>query len=851
MAEGRDRKPRRAWTVLARLALGLLLLCQIGVLWVLSHASPTRLPASFIGALAEAFAGRLDFECREATVDRRGRIRLAGARLSDSLHPGDALTGDVELVPDWRGIALGQPRILSLLVRGRGNLGSGTDGAALDEFVIRTDGARRVRVAARTGAMTLLVTAEDAVGMPAAQGPDDGVVGWDRDAAIAILRTLRAMDGAVALHAGRGAARLVGGFRENPTVAGPLALRAASGRFSGEWGTEPRLELELREVRGQGFAIEHAWLGAGRDLRLRGILAGIRHDGLSGVSARVDGRLRTDGESSLQVRADTGASRLEGVLELAPGVIRLREVAARVDAADLTRLAPLAQAARSAGLDLSGPVELLGGEATWSGGELLSMRTDFSIAQVGWHDIRPSIVRPEGTRPHFSGDLALDLRANRIELTQLDLAGLAGEITGGLHAGDPFVVRLASTQGNPVNPGCLNSLLGAWWVDLWSRFDLSTRATRPRADVRVTGRWGDAGSIRTAVRAQLDNFGFMGARFLRTDVRVDTHGEETLVRIDELRGELDGADAGSARGTARWDWSRKEWQGMPQIEAEGDLLPACALRLYDPAVAARLQGWAFGEPRLRVSLGPDHPLRVSLEAPKTSTLGGVRVEGLKLTVTRPRTNEGDLRIEGSGLLSGGRASLAITGDLAARNQLDLKVSDWNRSGAEALIEQLGGPAASKTKTDPSSLSLTYAGTCDFGAPQNSQGQGTLRLVDPRLKTVHLLGILSSTLDALGIGFSSYPLTQADLTFSCAEGQMHISPLRISGEDAMLNLFGKMDLSTGKLGLSGRFTLKDSPWGPLKYINPNRLISNIINVDIRGTVNKPEVRANIGDSKINK
>ena len=75
-----SQKLARGWTILARTLLATLLLAQLTALWVVAHTSPTRLPVGVIDAFAELTSDRIDFECREVTVDSRGRIRLAGVR---------------------------------------------------------------------------------------------------------------------------------------------------------------------------------------------------------------------------------------------------------------------------------------------------------------------------------------------------------------------------------------------------------------------------------------------------------------------------------------------------------------------------------------------------------------------------------------------------------------------------------------------------------------------------------------------------------------------------------------------------------------------------------------------------
>ena len=782
----------KALTVLVRTLLIALLLVQFTALWVVTHTSPTRLPVSVVDVFAELTSGQIDFECREVTVDNRGRIRLAGVRLSASEHPEDALMGDVDVLPDWRSLLIGQPNLLGLQVRASATLG-GTTGSNIDDLVVRVtqeNGALRMQAAARAGSMVLRA---DALKGSASETPPDAAeasgLPWNRDLILHCLRGLRSVEGAIGFTAAPDRVTCSGAFIENPAAPNPLPIRMARGKLRGHWGNQAHLELCLDDVRVGRASVERSWLRLGNSLRLEAVAEGICFDGLVNASASGEGRWKNDGRAVLSLVADTAESHLSTELELSETSLRVYETAARLNARDLTRLSVIAQSARGAGVDLGGHIEILGGEAVWINGELTTAGANFTADQTGWRDLRPVLVRPERPFPRFSGELALDMRANRLALTRLNLAGIAGEIIGGLRAGDTFAIHLHSTPENPVNPSCLNGLLGGWWIDLWSRFDLSTRRTRPHADVRVTGKWGVVESIHTTVRAQLGTFGFMGARFISTDLWVFAHPNESFVRIDSLCGELDGQAAGSARGTVRWDWRRPEWQGLPQIDAEGDLFPACALRLYNAETAARIRGWSFEQPQLRVAFGPGRPLRVDLKSTGTSIIEGVRVDDLQLTVTEALSTKGDLVIEATGNLSGGKASLALSGNLNTRNHLQVSMREWSRTGAANLIEQLGGPKATQVAGDRSVLTLIYEGDWDFTQPRNPTGRGQMSLTDPNLKTIHLFGLLSSGLDSLGIGISSYPLDRAEITFVCADGRAELDPLRFIGDDASLNLKG--------------------------------------------------------------
>ena len=143
------------------------------------------------------------------------------------------------------------------------------------------------------------------------------------------------------------------------------------------------------------------------------------------------------------------------------------------------------------------------------------------------------------------------------------------------------------------------------------------------------------------------------------------------------------------------------------------------------------------------------------------------------------------------------------------------------------------------------LSGSFAGALDLGANPAVEGQGDFVLRDPQLRRVQLFGVLTQGLDTLGLGFSGYDLTEARGQFRIKDRVATLPNLVIGGEDAELCLAGTVDLNSGGLKLAGDFQLKDSPWGPLGFLNPNRLITKVIKIKVGGTLAKPDTKVGAG------
>ena len=860
---------RRLRTVVVRTLLILTLLPQMGILWVLHRPSPTAIPSGLVELALEGALDLTTASVERATIDRRGVVRLSGLRLRHPEErrwdgaavsgPGERAQADLEvtLVPAWGDWLLLRPSVPALRAQGRvGGETASTASPLLDRVDLRMDAGGGVAVA-RAGAFYLRA---DATGAPAIATPGEAgadLIGRARalQPMIATLAALRSFEGGAELVARPGGLSIeasgrmregaslrnleLGGW-EIPAGAADFTLR---GRVS-PGGAEAR--LRARELRLGPARISTAELSAGAAGDFRLVAEGLELAGVRGGGCLLEGRRgRWEGAGDWKVdarlAAELGESRLGGKLALSEGRLQLTEVNLAAPASDMLRLPGLGAFLREAGVDFAGRVELADAAALAESGRLVGASGRFALTKAGWGDIRPSSIRPERPASALSGRWSVAIDQGVFLLDDLDLAGLRGSIGGGLGKDEPYEVRLHSTAGNPVHPGCLNSLLGGWWVDLWRRFDLTTTGVAPHADVRVRGRWGRP-EAQVEVAAELENFGFMGARFAATRVRVQADPARTVARLEHLEGAQDGKSAGTARGLIRWDWQKPEWQGRPEILAEGDLEPAIALRLHDPEQAQRLRGWSFGLPWTKVKVVPGKPTEVEMVTGESSLIGGVTVGPMSLRLSHPDLPEARTELRIGAAFAGGRLEVDLRGNLADQNEVrrlalvDVWVADLQKS-----LPGLLGPATPAGAVDPASLSAEFQGSIDLLNPGKAEGGGKFRLKDPRLKTVHLLGGLSEGLGALGVDFSSYPLTEAIGTFTLKDGQANLRPLRLEGEDAWMELEGWVALKDGQVNLTGEFHIKRSPWGILGYINPNRLISKILKINIRGTLKNPKAR----------
>lgn len=838
------RTPRsgsRPWSsALARAALVATLLPQLGILWVLHRPSPTRLPSAVVAAMTDGLLGDATVAVERATIDRRGEVRLEGLRIEHA-PSGVGFVGEARVRPSWSGLlalATEPPRIMA---RGRLTDLRAASGATLAEDALLRAGdpaGATLEVAARVGGVRLRLvsrTMELLPRRPVAATRAGAAPEWRE-----WLREGGRLEGGAEVIVSEGVWQAEVAVRAGDSPSGNWRLNRLEGWAIDDMGDLAgwaRAEGACLGDLAAGAIRLHVWPGMaslaveeGRWGALEGIQAGA-----TVVATREATRAR------LSLRAGESAARLRLVDPAGEAGWQVEGLSGMLRAPELLRLPGTAEALRRAEIDLAGGIELAGATVETKDGAIVAAQGWFAVRQAGWKDIRASIIRPERPWAALRGHARVDLAAGTFAATQLDLAGLAGSIEGGLAAGSPYVVRLASTPGNPVHPGCLDSLLGAWWVDLWRRFDLNTGGACPQADVVVKGKWGAAVADEVLVGASLERFGFMGARFLDTAVRVRATPASTVVTIDRLTGELEGQAAGSARGTVTWDWS--SGQVLPEIRAEGDLHPLVALRLHETGAeqAGRLRGASFGQPYLKVAIPPRGPTTVNLTTRGESDILGARLGPVNLDIVVDPGKPGLVQVDGTAELAGGRVSLDLEGDLGSHNQVrSLKVEGvkWAKlpRALPFLVQERAQGEASEAVLDGA-----FSGRLALGAHPEAEGIGRFSLKDPQLRRVQLFGVLSQGLDTLGLGFSGYDLTEAKGEFRIKDRVATLPSLIIGGEDAELRLAGTVNLNSGGLRLAGDFQLKDSRWGPLGLLNPNRLITKVIKIKVGGTLAKPETK----------
>ena len=452
--------------------------------------------------------------------------------------------------------------------------------------------------------------------------------------------------------------------------------------------------------------------------------------------------------------------------------------------------------------------------------------------------ISPDKALPLRTR--FDFDAA---RADApLRLRDLRLASVTGTVDCELKAGGAFMLCL----NGEIAPSSLDLLLGEWWVSLWKSFLLRER---PYAFIEVGSHWGALTSVTTG-RVLLNRFDFMGAPFRHVEVSVDADPKQTYIGLHRLSGGDSAAD-GSVDGSVSWDWSKPLALAGPVVRAEGNL---------QPWIAARCAGKDFGEALRGLSLPADHRFTLLLtpgaKGPDVKTAiecaGAFSAWGIAGSSLQASTEniDGSMRVRARLGLAGGEARLLLDGDPLHQTKFTLGLKGCDPAQISQLLNDLSGPDAkgtpspTATKTNSAGrLDLDFTGHLDLEKPRLLKGLGRYSLTDPELKKVRLLGGISKVLEVLGVGATTYELSEAKGTFGCVGGRAYFPDLAVTGPQARLDLAGEIDLQASTLDFEGDFSLpRKAGFNPLDLINLNRALISLTKIKLKGPISKPETSA---------
>jgi hypothetical protein len=517
---------------------------------------------------------------------------------------------------------------------------------------------------------------------------------------------------------------------------------------------------------------------------------------------------------------------------------------AHLSGAEISAQPELGRLLHAAGVDLRGDVLLRAVAANLSAkGEVTQASGEIALSGFRGLGLSAEAISPDKALPlrtHFDFDPTR--AAAPLQLRDLRLASVTGLVDCELKAGGAFMLHL----NGEMDPVCLDRVLGEWWVSLWKMFFLRER---PYAFIEVESHWGSLTSV-TKGRALLNRFDFMGAPFRHVEVSIDADPKQTSIGLHRLGGGDSEAD-GSVDGSATWDWTKPLALAGPVVRAEGNL---------QPWIAARCAGKDFGEALRGLSLPIDRRLTLLLtpgvKGPDVKTsiecAGAFSAWGISGSSLQASTEniDGGMRVRAKLGLADGEARLSLDGDPLRQTKLSLGLKGCDPAQIGQLLNDLSTPPPKDAPPTPATkvasagkLDLDFAGHLDLEKPRLLKGLGHYTLTDPALKKVRLLGDISKVLEALGVGATTYELSQAKGTFGCVGGQAYFPDLAITGPKARLDLAGEIDLQASTLNFEGDFSLpRQGGLNPLDLLNLNRALISLTKIKLKGPISKPETSA---------
>ena len=618
-------------------------------------------------------------------------------------------------------------------------------------------------------------------------------------------------------------------------------------------------EGRITDWRVDGGAQEMAWrnITAERiDLRARGksrredtvaelTLAQAKGAGLELRRVKLDGRpISGDGYRIAFGILSDGSTASGSAILASTGAVTAAISHAHLSGAEISAQPELGRLLHAAGVDLRGDVLLREVAANLSAkGEVTQASGEIALSGFRGLGLSAEAISPDKALPlrtHFDFDPTR--AASPLQLRDLRLASVTGSVDCELKAGGAFMLHL----NGEMDPTCLDRVLGEWWVSLWKMFFLRER---PYAFIEVESHWGSLTSV-TKGRALLNRFDFMGAPFRHVEVSIDADPKQTSIGLHRLGGGDSEAD-GSVDGSATWDWTKPLALAGPVVRAEGNL---------QPWIAARCAGKDFGEALRGLSLPIDRRLTLLLtpgvKGPDVKTsiecAGAFSAWGISGSSLQASTEniDGGMRVRAKLGLADGEARLSLDGDPLRQTKLSLGLKGCDPAQIGQLLNDLSTPPPKDAPPTPATkvasagkLDLDFAGHLDLEKPRLLKGLGHYTLTDPALKKVRLLGDISKVLEALGVGATTYELSQAKGTFGCVGGQAYFPDLAITGPKARLDLAGEIDLQASTLNFEGDFSLpRQGGLNPLDLLNLNRALISLTKIKLKGPISKPETSA---------
>jgi hypothetical protein len=375
---------------------------------------------------------------------------------------------------------------------------------------------------------------------------------------------------------------------------------------------------------------------------------------------------------------------------------------------------------------------------------------------------------------------------------------------------------------------------------LWTRLHTSGTLT---AIIDVNGQLFPPRST-TCGTVHINEFDFLQAPFKSGDIQVDTNESGIQIGLRNIHGR--GSDsAGTLNGRVSWTNKKLAGEGGPFVELSGNL---------EPWILAKCASDELGENLKNIQLPPSRTitvkakpgaknLEVDAEVNCTTdfTAWGIPCKDLLCKVDNKNES---ISIQSSLAIAEGIGALSITSEPGHDSKISVTLKDCDSNLIARGLGYTKIPVPKKgTPKDATRLNFTLNGTIDIKSPEQIRCLGSFDVANPEIKKIRILGGLSSVLEAIGIGATTYELTHLTGQFGCINGRAYFPNVLISGPQSQLNLAGEADIAAATVDFAGVFNIpqKESSIFPNPF-NLNRTIADNTQITIKGPLSQPKIKA---------
>jgi hypothetical protein len=416
-----------------------------------------------------------------------------------------------------------------------------------------------------------------------------------------------------------------------------------------------------------------------------------------------------------------------------------------------------------------------------------------------------------------------------LQVRELQLATIQGELDWALTPAAPFSLRL---RGDLL-PGSLNEILGSWWTDLWSRLQTPGALT---TTIDVSGQLQPPQFTVSGV-VHLAEFDFQKIPFQSGDIKINSEASGIQIGLQRLKGRGT-EDAGSLDGSLTWNNKTVASESGPFVELNGNLAPWILAKVVSEELSTKLKGLQLPDSRQITVRAKPGPKELEVEA-EVSCITDFTTFGIpsRNLLCKIQNKNGATTIRTTLGIAEGLGSLSLLGEPEHDSKISIALKDCDSNLIARGLGYTKIPAPKKgTPKEATRFNFNLDGTINLQSPELIRCLGSFEIANPEIKKIRILGGLSTVLEAIGIGATTYELTQMTGQFGCINGRAYFPDILISGPQSKLTLAGEVDLASSSVDFAGVFNIpqKENSFIPNPF-NLNRTIADNTRISIKGPI----------------